>query len=209
MQKRIQKLGVGELLFGLVVILGIIGTVSIFFYDVSLGVSQEEFIIISSLAFIGAFFVLSVYARWIKRSHSRLYQVRKAVQSWKTYTNTPMDRPVRPLPAGTLGTIASYFFSVNGYTPVTDRAPKGPEMFLVMDGEGRVGLIQTFQVPRPVNLREVVSFYEALRALKGNHGEIWSPAGFHDDAAQWAAKKPITLVTRDGIQEIIDCLPDG
>lgn len=208
MQNKIRRLGIGEILFGLVIILGIIGTVSLFVFDESLGIGQQEFIIISSLAFIGAFFILSIYARWIKRTHSRLYRVRKAVQAWNTYINTPYDRVQRPLPEGTIETIAGYFFSVNGYTPVTDRKPNGPSMFMVMDSEGRTGLVQSFQVQRPVNLREVVTFYEALRNMKANHGEIWSPAGFNDDAVQWVTKKPITLVAKDDIQEIVSCLPD-
>lgn len=207
MQKKIQKLGVGEILFGLVIILGIAGTVSIFYYETPLGISQESFIILSSLAFIGAFFVLSVYARWIKRSHSRNYRLRKALEAWETYNNTPPDRVVRPLPKGTIGTIAEHFFAANGYTPVSDRAPQGEGMFLVMDGEGRIGLIQSLQLARPLTLRELVTFYEALRAAKAKHGEIWAPAGFNIDAAQWAAKKPITLVDIDGIHHAIHNLP--
>jgi hypothetical protein len=209
MQKKIQKFGAGEILFGLVIILGIISTFAVFFVEEPLGMSQESFFLVSSLAFIGAFVLLSVYARWIKRTHSQQYQLRKALQAWQAYLHTPPNQHVRPLPKGTIAAFAAAYYKLSGFVPVSDPPPKTEGMLLMADTHGRSVLIDSVQVPRPLTLREMVTFYEALRASTAKQGEVWALAGFSPEAALWASKKPITLVDMDGIQRVIDRLEQG
>jgi hypothetical protein len=203
MLDKIRKFGAGEILFILIFLLGIFGTVSIFFFDDFFGEHRTTFIIWSSLAFIGGFFVLSVYARTIKRKQGYQYQFKQALGNWMAVYGSggrPDHRAV--LPKGTIDKIALYVFRLDGFRPAA--APRGGvrDILRVVNAEGQLELIQCWQETTPLGLREIVHFYEALRAEQAVRGEIWAVGGFSKEAADWAARKPIVLVNGKQINEI-------
>jgi hypothetical protein len=203
MLDKIRKFGVGEILFLLIFLLGIIGTVSFFFFDELLGEHRTTFIIWSSLAFIGSFFVLSIYARVIKRRQSHQYRFKKALGNWMAVYGAGVRPDNRTaLPKGTIENIALYLFRLDGYHAAA--APQGAsrDIIRVANAEGQLEVIQCWQDPTPLGLREIVQFYEVLRTEKAVRGEVWAVGGFTKEAVNWAAKKPIILVNREQINEI-------
>lgn len=207
MEKR-TKFGVGEILFGLVVLLGIVGTVSFFYFDEYLGEYQTTFAIVSSLAFIIGFIVLSVYARRKKSTYLRRVKVERALADWFEF-QAAAGRPgasSRVLPAGTLESIARHLYTVSGYQFASGSHGKIEGLIRLINPEGQVELVFCRQELQPFGLREAVTFYELLRREKAAHGEVWALGGFTDDAARWVNKKPITLIDRKSIQEIAESL---
>ena len=112
-----RKIGIGELLFGLVIILGIVGTVSFSAFEELFVEHQTAFMIASSLAFIASFFTLSVYARAKKRSHVRRVSIDSALANRIEYVGAihSSGSQSRQLPVGTLESIFTYVFSKDGY----------------------------------------------------------------------------------------------
>jgi hypothetical protein len=205
MLDKIRKLGAGELLLAVVVILGIIGTVSFFFFEDLLGEHKTTFIIASSLAFIGSFFVLSIYARAVKRKHTRQFSVKKDLANWMAYYSAGgrLSNQSAAMPQGTIEGIALHLYRMDGFKLASPASSAGPGAIHCMTSvDGQRELIQCWQEAAPLGLREVVRFYESLRAERAARGEIWSLSGFSDEARQWVAKKPIVLVGADQINEI-------
>jgi hypothetical protein len=203
MLDKIRKLGAGEILLAVVFILGIIGTVSFFFFDEYLGANREAFIIWSSLAFIGSFFVLSIYARAIKTRHSSRSLIKKDLANWMAYYGAGggLSSASSGMPKGTIEGIALHLYRMDGFKSVSLKSASG-SVWCLTSPDGQRELIQCFQEAAPVGLREIVRFYEVLRAEKASRGEIWSLSGFTREAETWVAKKPVILVNGEQINEI-------
>jgi hypothetical protein len=225
-----RNFGVGELLFGIVILLGVAGTISFFFIGEYLGEHQATFMIVSNLAFIGGFFALSVYARRKKARQIRRLPIARALANWLSYhapassgsfgptpggsfTPTPggpsaigPGGQAAPLPPRTLESIAAHLYLANGYRMAPQATPAPAGMLRILNHEDRLELIQCRQEAEPLSLRDVVSFYETFRAEKAVHGEIWALGGFNEDAAHWVAKKPIVLLDALAIHEIVESL---
>jgi hypothetical protein len=202
------KIGIGELLFGLIIVLGIVGTISFFAFDEFLGEHQTTFMIVSSLAFIASFFVLSVYARAKKRSHPRRVSVDRAVVNWIDYIGTvgSSGGGSQSLPAGTLESIAIHVFTINGYRLDSNHLGKSDGFVRFLDKDNKLELIQCRRDTQPLGLREVIAFYEVFHGEKAAWGEIWAPAGFLDDAVNWVDKRPITLRDAGAIHQLVESL---
>jgi hypothetical protein len=208
MDEKRGKFGIGEILFGLVIILGIVGTVSFFAFEETLGEYQTTFMIASSLAFIGSFFALSVYARAKKRSHLRRISPDRAIASWIEYIGFAESTGggTASLPAGTLESIAMHAFTADGFRLAPSTSKKADGLIRFLDKDEKVGLVQTWQGQQPLGMRELVAFYEIFRAEKAAWGEIWAPVGFSPEAVKWVSKKSITLVDAVAIQEVVENL---
>ncbi len=202
MDEEKRGVGVGELLFGVVIVLAIVGTVPIFLADEALGDSKPALIIATSLAFIGSFAALSVYGRAKKRRHVYRYGLRKSLDDWLTSLAVPGSVPALQ----TVENIAAHLYRANGYR--LGRGTPGGRLHL-SHPDGRLELIQCYVGEQPLGLREVVTFYEALRAEKAARGEIWSVSGFSAEAIQWASRKPISLLDAGAIDLVVKDLMQG
>jgi hypothetical protein len=204
MDENKRKFGVGELLFVLVVILGIIGTVSFFAFEEYLGEYQAAFMIASSLAFIASFFALSVYARAKKRSHLRRVSVDRALSNWIDFAGSiGSSGGKKQLPAGTLESIVVHIFTMDGYRLVPGKADGYVRL---LNKDGKVELILCRPEPLILGMRDVIAFYEVFHTEKAAWGEIWSPGGFSTDAENWVGKRPITLRNANDIHQVVESL---
>jgi hypothetical protein len=208
MDKKRWKFGIGELMFGVIIILGIISTVSFFAFEEVLGEHQATFMIASSLAFIAFFFILSVYARAKKRSHLRRMNLDRALVNWIEYTGSSGSTrdASKNLRAGTLESIVISVFTKDGFRFSPGGVKRTDGLIRLLNKEGLVVLIQIEQDHQPLGLRDVVSFYEILRTEQAALGEIWALGGFTDEAVKWVNKKPITLVDAQDIHQTVDDL---
>ncbi len=201
MGEKKRGIGIGELLFGVVVALAIAGTAPLFLMDDALGDSKPGAIIITSLAFIGSFAALSVYGRAQKRKHIRRYGLRQSLSDWMAFS-APPGSFTGPVPTRqTVENIAIHLYKANGYRLV--KGTTGGGLCFVHPG-GQAELVQCLVSENPVGLREVVTFYEMLRAEKTAHGEIWSVSGYTDEAAHWASRKSINLLDAGAIHAVVE-----
>lgn len=201
-----RGVGVGELMFGVVIMLAVAGIVPLFLADEALGDSKPAVIIVTSLAFIGSFAALSVYGRAKKRKHTHRYGLQKSLKDWLASSAAP---GAASGPAPTLQTvenIAAHLYRANGYR--LGRGSTGGRLRLDHPG-GQVELVQCHVGEQPLGLREVVTFYEILRAEKAAHGEIWSVSGFSPEATQWTSRKPISLLDAGAIHVVVKGLIQG
>ena len=206
MDEEKRGVGVGELLFGVVILLAVAGTVPLFLAEEALGDSKPAVIIATSLAFIGSFAALSVYGRAKKRKHAYRYGLRKSLNDWLASSAAPGTAAGSAPTLQTVENIAAYLYRANGYG--LGRGSTGGRLRLDQPG-GQVELVQCHVGEQPLGLREVVTFYEILRAEKAAHGEIWSVSGFSAEAIQWTTRKPISLLDAGAIHVVVEELIQG
>lgn len=201
-----RGVGIGELLFGVVIMLAVAGTVPLFLADEALGDSKPAVIIITSLAFIGSFAVLSFYGRAKKRKHAHRYRLRKSLNDWLASSAAPGGAEGSAPTLQTVENLAAHLYRTKGYR--LGRGSAGGSLRLDHPG-GQVELVQCHVGEQPLGLREVVTFYEILRAEKAVRGEIWSVSGFSAEAIQWTTRKPISLLDAGAIQVVVKNLIQG
>jgi len=202
MDQKKRRFGLSEVLFGLIILLAIAGTVPFFFNDDLLGDQKATLILGTSVTFIVAFVAFSVYGRAQKRKHYRRFGLKHSLDDWMASSGPPGAGPddSPPPSAQTLANIAAYLYRSSGY-----RLTGGePQIALrLVNPAGQPELVQCQAGGQPLGLRDVVTFYELLRNEKAAHGEIWSVGGFTQEAACWARRKPINLLDAGDIHAVV------
>jgi hypothetical protein len=199
------KIGIGEILLAVIIILGVVGMASLFVGDDSARDTQATLIVVTSLAFIAAFVGLSVYARRTKKRFVHRVKLPQALKNWSRYLSGLHKLPPSPklVASGTLESIAIQFYREHGYRVSDQAPPEADGLIRVESPQKELEILGFHREKQPVGLRELVAFYEVMHREKAAHGDVWSMGGFTKEASDWAKRKNLTLTSFEAINEIV------
>jgi len=161
-------------------------------------------VMVSSSGIIGCLLGLvfvSAFRKWLRR---RTWQRAMAAWDKRPHGRNPSKFDMTShLSEDGLRQLAIQIYSRMGYR-IPDGKNEGGYVQLV-NPEGEIELFACKQQTDLIKLHHVYSLQLEMKRTKAVRGFFWAPAGFTNEAMDWATHKPIVLADQNEIGRWVDC----